>query len=185
VNPATGALTIAPGSPGVADYTDHSQAQNIGADRAFSGNIVASNGSFVEFDWMFDGVDQGAQNQAPTVLDDFDSGVPGDFFSHTFVATDPDLPLDTLTWNATLFGILGPTPAIAPVWNSALGQVTWDSTGSPLGTYIFQARISDLGGLTDVGGFSVTLVPEPATLSLAAMAFVGLVLAARRRRGKR
>ena len=54
VNSTTGALTIDAAST-LAGYSDNPSG-NIGADRAFSGNIKASDGSFVEFDWLFDGV---------------------------------------------------------------------------------------------------------------------------------
>ncbi len=51
VNAATGALHIPAAS--TAGYLDNPSG-NVGADYAFSGNILASDGSSVEFDWLFD-----------------------------------------------------------------------------------------------------------------------------------
>jgi len=185
INPSTGQMTIVPGVGGAANYADNPL--ESGADAAFSGNILASNGSFVEFDWMFDGVDQGAENLAPTVQDASDSGVVGDYFTHTFTATDPNLPGDVLTWHNLLIAFLGPSAPIAPTWNSSTQLFEWDSTGASAGTYIAQVRVADLGGLTDVGSFTIdlteaNLVPEPSTWAFAVLGLVALGGFAWRRR---
>jgi hypothetical protein len=171
VNTSTGLMTIPAGETPL--IVDHAQAQNTGADAAFSGNILSSDGSFVEFDWMFDGVNA-AINNAPDVNDGSNSGVVGTLFNFLFTITDPEGETlgSGLSFDATLFGILGPVPAIAPVFNALTGQFSWDSTGSALGQYIFQVRGRDSGNLTDVGSFTVDLlqvgppgaVPEPAAL---------------------
>ncbi|RIK72850.1 MAG: hypothetical protein DCC67_18640 [Planctomycetota bacterium] len=169
VNTSTGLMTI-PSSetPLITDNTTLG-GQNVGADAAFSGNIVAANGSFVEFDWMFDGVDAQGVNNAPDVADGALANIVGTVFNFTFTASDPDG--DPVTFDPGLFAILGPVPAIAPVFNNLTGLLTWDSAGSALGTYIFQVRGRDPGNLTDIGSLTVTLrrpqqgvVPEPASL---------------------
>ncbi len=152
---------------------------NVGADRAFSGNVIASNGSFVEFDWMFDGVDQ-AVNNAPEVSNTTVFGAPGTLFNYVFTITDPDG--DTpLTFDSGFFSILGPAAALPATFNALTGAFSWDSTGSAPGTYIWQVRGSDPGGLTDVGSITIHLaaqqdpaVPEPASF-LILVGMVGLV----------
>jgi len=171
INTTTGLMTITGGSPGTADYNDNPT--ESGADRAFSGNIIASDGSFVEFDWMFDGVDQSVNN-APTVADGMAMGNSGDPFNFTFTTSDPDLG-DVVTLDAALFAIVGLVPAIAPIYNSLTGMISWNSLGSAFGSYIFQARGFDLGLLSDVGSWTVELkdpnaggnggvIPEPTAL---------------------
>jgi hypothetical protein len=181
IDPNTGQMFIAAGFPGTQSITDNTtlSGQNVGADAAFSGNIVASDGSFVEFDWMFDGVNQTA-NLAPNVSDATFSGAPGTLFNYVFTITDPnnDSPL---TFDAGFFSILGPGAAIAATFNHLTGQFSWDSTGSAPGTYIWQVRGRDPGGLTDVGSITINLVaqgdsavPEPASF-LIMVGMVGLV----------
>jgi hypothetical protein len=55
----------------------------------------------------------------------------------------------------------------------AVGNFTWNSAGSPLGTWVFNATVTDQFG-TAVGRLSLNLVPEPATATLAAFALVGV-----------
>lgn len=173
---STGQLSI-PGAntPSITDNTSNS-GQNVGADAAFSGNILASDGSSVEFDWMFDGVDS-AINNAPEVSDGNLQDIVGTIFNFMFSITDPDG--DPTSFDPGLFASLGPTPAIAPVFNYLTGQLTWNSAGSAPGTYIFQVRGRDSGNLTDVGSLTVDLqqqqngaIPEPGSLLVHAGLFV-------------
>jgi hypothetical protein len=196
INTTTGLMTIPAGPTEAGSVDDNTSfgGLNVGADKAFSGNIVASDGSFVEFDWMFDGVDGTTANLAPDVNDGANSGVVGTLFNFLFTITDPEGETlgSGLSFDATLFGILGPVPAIAPVFNALTGQFSWDSTGSALGQYIFQVRGRDSGNLTDVGSFTVDLlqvgppgaVPEPAALlvhgGLATCGLLGWVVWRRR-----
>jgi hypothetical protein len=196
VDPTTGLMTIPSGeTPLITDNTTLGGA-NVGGDAAFSGNILSSDGSSVEFDWMFDGVDS-AINNAPDVGDGSDFGVVGTIFNFLFPITDPEgetLGMG-LSFDPGLFGILGPVPAIAPIFDHLTGLLTWDSTGSALGTYIFQVRGRDSGNLTDVGSYTVDLVnvsapgvvPEPASIIVhggIALCGLGGALVARRKRRK-
>jgi hypothetical protein len=166
INTTTGVMTIPSSETPL--IVDNLNSQGAGADAAFSGNILAANGSFVEFDWMFDGVNQTVVNNAPVVSDGMLSGVIGTVFNFLFTITDPDG--DPVSFDPGLFAILGPTPAIAPTFDHTTGMLSWDSAGSPLGNYIFQVRGRDDGNLTDVGSVSVNVVgatgviPEPASL---------------------
>jgi hypothetical protein len=169
INTSTGLMTIPAGD--TATQVPDNTAGNVGADKAFSGNILSSDGSFVEFDWMFDGVNT-AVNNAPDVNDGSLSGAPGTLFNFLFTITDPEG--DTTAFDPGFFAILGPMPAIAPIFNNLTGQFTWNSLGSALGTYIFQVRGRDLpGNLTDVGSLTINLtsvapppgtIPEPASI---------------------
>jgi hypothetical protein len=66
INPATGDLSILP-----IDTTSYlNNPSNVGADYAFSGSIRASDGSLVQFDWLFDAVSPCPVNCLPDTDDD-------------------------------------------------------------------------------------------------------------------
>lgn len=180
INPTTGQLTIPAAS--TAQYADNPI--NAGADQAFSGTILSSDGSFVEFDWLFDGVDS-TSNQAPDVDDVVINALVGQTINQTVTGTDPDG--NPLTWD--LLSSFGPCGAINPTFDPQTQQLSWDSTGCGVGTYIFNVRASD-GSLTDVGTVTVNLstgttaVFEPATLLTFGAGLLGIGAVARRRRSQ-
>jgi hypothetical protein len=191
VDPNTGLMTVV-GDGNRAQITDNTSF-NAGADAAFSGNIIASDGSFVEFDWMFDGVDE-ATNQAPTVDDAVINALVGDPVNHTFTATDPEdgsLLAPPGSWDPNL--VLGAGFDFAlPVFDPNTQQLTWDTTGYAAGQYLIQARAFDSDGVGDFGLLTVNLcdspndppcgsapppppgVPAPGTLALLGLGMLGL-----------
>lgn len=189
VNPTTGALSIS--AANTLGYLDNSSG-NPGADYAFSGNIRASDGSHVEFDWLFDAVNT-ASNNAPSVNDVIISALVGDTVSTTITGADDGLPIPpgALSWNN--IGLLNPLGSCtnAPSFNSSNQLFTWNTTGCALGSYIYQVQVSD-SLLTDVGNITINLsarpggggnqVPEPGTFSLLGLGAFGLVMVARRRK---
>jgi hypothetical protein len=179
VDPNTGQLTIPAAS--TATYLDNPSA-NIGADYAFSGNILSSDGSSVEFDWLFDAVNA-TGNLAPDVDDAVINALVGSTVTHTVTGSDPNS--DPLTWDLVSFsGACGGPFNFDPTTQ----DISWNSTGCGVGTYIANVRASD-GLLTDVGTITINLtssgttpVFEPATLLSFGAGLVGLGLVNRRRR---
>jgi len=183
----TGLMTIpAADTAGLTDNTS-----NDGADYLFSGNIKASDGSFVEYDWLWDAVNSTGQNAPPTVNDIIVNALVGDTISEIMTAIDPDG--DPLTWDFLSF--LG-GGANSPTFDSLTQLFEWDSTGSAVGQYIANIRAND-GSFTDVGTVTINLttgtkpppptnppptnVPEPGILALLSMGLLGMAGARRRK----
>lgn len=180
VNGATGQITIPAAS--TATYADNNSG-NPGADYAFSGNILSSDGSFVEFDWLFDAVNS-TGNLAPDVDDAVINALVGDTINHPFTASDPNN--DPLT--LTLVNFNGPCGTLNGTFDANTGDFSWDSTGCGPGTYIVNVQASD-GLLTDVGTLTINLsqgdpgeIPAPAALLTFGAGLLGLGAVARRRR---
>lgn len=154
INPTTGALFI----PAADTTTYGDNGNNVGADYAFSGNIFASDGSQIEFDWLFDAVAV-ASNRTPTVNDSVINSAVGNTINKTVTGTDPDG--DTLTWTfISLSGPNGATPPIAPTFNPATQKFVWNSTGAAPGTWLALVRAADPGGRTDIGTITINLKPN-------------------------
>jgi hypothetical protein len=190
---ATGTISIAAGveasDTGTWDIDDNTS--NPGADHAFEGQIANSDGSSVEFYWVFDGVeDDGTNNLAPQVDDIVVSVVAGTTLNQTIEAVDPNTG-DTLTLELISFnGSGGSFPGGLTGASPLSGTFSFDSTGATVGD-TFQAifEASD-GSLTDRGSLTINViagggpseVPLPAAAWLLGGAVVGLGALRRRRR---
>ncbi|WP_020405668.1 Ig-like domain-containing protein [Hahella ganghwensis] len=163
---SSGQVTIS--AADTAGYADN--ASNPGADMAFSGEINATDGSSVEFVWLFDAVNEGSGNLAPEIQDVVINALVGDTIEETLVVTDPNG--DPLTVDFINFvGEGGVMPGNA-LFDPSTWDFTWDSTGFAPGQYIATFRASDGNGLTDQGTITINLrdpsdppvtVPVPAT----------------------
>jgi hypothetical protein len=151
INSSTGALSIPALS--VATWQENI-AGNAGADYAFSGNVFASDGSQVQFDWLFDLVQSGAGvARAPVITDGSVSAASGDTVSYQFDGTDANG--DALAW--TFLDLLG-NEVVGASFDGSTRTVTWDTTGSAQGTYVVLVRASD-GSKSDTGQLTITLGP--------------------------
>lgn len=170
---ASGGITI----PGASTATYADNPFNPGADQAFSGRISATDGSTVEFVWLFDAVDVGS-NLAPSITDVVINALVGDTINHTLVVTDPNGDPVTVSFDSFV-GIGGVTPGNA-LFNAGSLDFSWDSTGFGVGQYLATFTASD-GLLTDKGTITINLtraptgqVPAPASLLLAATGILAL-----------
>ena len=85
---------------------------------------------------------------------------PGSIVEHMFSVSSS---AGDVTWSNLV--VNGPAlPAIAPML-AADGTFTWDTANSRIGLYTFSATVSDQFG-DAIGQLTVTLVPEPASISL-------------------
>lgn len=186
VNGSTGALNIP--AVNTAVYLDNSIG-NPGADYAFSGNINASDGSSVEFDWLFDAVNT-AGNNAPSVNDVIINALVGTTVNTTVTGADDGLPVSpgVLSWTDIGLLSLQGTCSNLPSFNAGTQAFSWNTAGCALGSYLYQVQVSD-SLLTDVGFITVNLsnqggptVPEPGTLFLLGLGALGLGAFSRRRK---
>lgn len=187
VNTTTGELSILAAS--TASYTDNPS--NAGADYAFSGHILNSDGSSVEFDWLFDAVDT-AGNLAPDVTNHTINAVIGDLISQIVTGTDPNALDDVTLSFLSSFGTFANAFSFVPgaPGNPTTGLFSWDSSGSAAGTYIVNIRGTD-GLLTDSGTITINLrapvaaavpLPPAGLLGLGLLGGLGFAGAVRRRR---
>lgn len=160
---ASGQITI--DALSTAGYADN--LSNMGADQAFSGRINAGDGSSIEYVWLFDGVDQGSGNLAPSINDLVVNALVGDSISELVVATDPNIG-DILT--LSFINFVGPGGVMPgnSIFDPITGAFDWDSSGFAPGTYIATFGVTD-GSLSDQGTITINLrrpttgVPEPTT----------------------
>lgn len=182
---STGEIQIT--DAGTDQILDNPNSNSPGADVAFSGEILADDGSSVEFVWVFDGVDEAL---SPNVDDQIINALVGDTISTTIVANDPngeDLIFD-------LQNFVGPGAGIGDVsFDPATGLFEWDSTGFEDTQYVASIRATNESGLTDTGTITINLsldqgdgtpVPAPATLLLfgAGLLTLGGMVGRRQRR---
>lgn len=181
---ATGQINLSAAT--TAGYADNG---TLGADQAFAGRINDSDGSSVEFVWVFDAVDSGNGNLAPEITDVVINALVGDSISETLVVNDPNAG-DTVTTSFLSFN--GPGGAVGgSSFDSNTLEFDWDSTGFGPGTYIATFRAIDGGGLSDQGTITINLrnpttgnVSEPGSLAIAGASLIGLAALRRRRKAK-
>ena len=166
IDPITGAMHI----PGASTGTYNQNPSNDGADYAFSGNITATDGSFVGFDWVFDVV-TAASNLAPNINDIVINGLVGDTFNGVMTGADPEGNM--LTWFQQ--SLIGAGINAANFTFNALTQAfSFNTTGLNVGQYIANIGASD-GALNGFGSITFNLtnpttpptgIPEPSAFLL-------------------
>jgi hypothetical protein len=177
VDPVTGAMHI----PAANTATYGQNTSNDGADYAFSGNIKATDGSFTQFDWVFDVV-TAASNLAPNLVDIVINGLVGDTLSGTITGADPEG--NALTWFVQ--SLLGAGMDVTNfTFNAATQAFSFDTTGLNVGQYIANIGAND-GALNGFGSITFNLtngpanpIPEPSAILLLALAG-GLLVRARK-----
>jgi hypothetical protein len=119
-----------------------------------------------------------------------------DVFYDNVVANNPGLLTHTFPsflssppWFGFLFdsyhpapGASGSGPLIPATFNPTTHNFSWNTTGSPLGDYVWQVKASGFDN-TDTGYIHVriTAVPEPATFTLIGFAAIGALVLRRHR----
>jgi hypothetical protein len=110
------------------------------------------------------------------LINNVNASSPGSL-AYSFLAFETSGPV---TWSDFAFvsyspdaGAVGTGPAIPATYDPSGNKFNWTTIGSPIGTYIWKVRATS-GVSTDVGFLRVhiTQVPEPATLSLFALAII-------------
>jgi hypothetical protein len=143
---------------------------------------ITTSGGFGTANVVGDLVYLGGATGTPAMITDaslaLGNRIQGAQISSQLAATGDPAP----AWNTTLVPIAGnPTPATPPSLNAA-GLFTWNSAGSPYGSYAWDVTASNASG-SDTGRLSINIiVPEPATISLVGLTALGLVGLFRRRR---
>lgn len=169
IDPATGQMFIA-----AADTAGMSNSSaDVGADYAFSGNIFGANGTFTQFDWVFDVVTQ-ASNLAPNLNDIVINGLVGDTFNGVMTGVDPEG--NALTW--FIQSLIGIGINMTNFSFDPLTQAfSFNSSGLSAGTYIANIGAND-GALNGFGAITFNLsnrpstgIPEPSVLALLVVAF--------------
>jgi hypothetical protein len=120
---------------------------------------------------------------APVIVDESLPVFPGELFTHTFRAVDPDTPAANLTWSDFTFEGVG--VAIQPTFDPLTQLFSWNTAGSQEGTFTARVKITDLQGNSDFGTLQIVLddlfIPEPSTAMLAVFALLSVVGGARRK----
>ncbi len=159
---------------------------NPGADVGFSGEILASDGSSIEFVWVFDGVDD---LNVPEVEDQVINALVGDSISTTIVGSDP--AGEDLTWDFLSFFGSGVTMGDAS-FDPDTQLFQWNSTGFGVGQYVASFRATNESGFSDVGTVTINIsmdtgqdptpVPVPGSLLLMGAGLFGMGWGVLRRR---
>lgn len=173
VDPNTGQMHVS-----AANTNTWSENNTLGADYGFSGNIKATDGSFTQYDWVFDLV-TAASNLAPNLTDIVINGLVGSTLTGTMSGIDPEG--NALTWFVQ--SLLGAGMNLTNfVFNAATQEFSFDTSGLSAGQYIANIGAND-GALNGFGSITFNLstssIPEPSALLLFGLA-AGLLVRSRK-----
>jgi hypothetical protein len=144
-------------------------------DFALNDFTINGSGGFGTATLLLDFVYYGPSNTPPRGTDarvHFPAAGPGVTFTHQFGATDTQDPASALDWSGLQFSTDGPVnPKLRPTL-SPTGLFSWNTTGSPRGSYLATAIVSDSGGYRDMVVLTINTIPEPATVAMCGLAII-------------
>jgi hypothetical protein len=114
-------------------------------------------------------------NLPPRGLDEvvnFPTAGPGITFTHKLTAIDTEDQASALVWSDVQLRLDGRGDPLFQPTLSSLGIFSWDTTGSPRGSYTASAIVTDSVGHKDMVVLTINTIPEPTAFCLCGLAMI-------------